>query len=123
MYTWRWSIDIPECPLLCVENLPLLFVSLLVHLGLCLRLHEDVLPLPAEHLLEAGQVLGLVVGQLQSGLVLHRSLAEVDRVVRVLRGPALRRPVVRGLKIDSRKRERELMLEIIRSNDMKFRPL
>ena len=91
-------VHVPKGALLCVQDLPLLLVSLPVHLGLRLGLHEDVLPLPAEHLLQARQVLGLVVGQLQPRLVLHGSLAQVHRVVGVLGSPVLRRPVVRSLE-------------------------
>ena len=51
----RRPVHVPERALLGVQDLPLLLVPLLVHLGLGLRLHEDVLPLPAEHFLEPVQ--------------------------------------------------------------------
>ena len=60
----RGPVHVPEGSLLTVQDLPLLLVSLLGHLGLGLGLHEDELPLPREHLLEPGEVLGLVVSEL-----------------------------------------------------------
>lgn len=97
-------MNIPEGTLLTVEDFALELIAFLVDTRLGFGLHEDELPLPGEHLLKAGQVLRLVVGQLQSRLVLHRSLAQVDGVVRVLRLPAVARPEVRRLyNISSRK--------------------
>ena len=62
-------VHVPECPLLAVQDLPLLLVSLLGHLGLGLRLHEDELPLPGEHLLQSSQIFRFVVSQLESRLI------------------------------------------------------
>lgn len=72
-------MDVPVGPLLAVEDLPLELVALLLDLVLRLGLHYYELPLAREELLQTGQVLGLVVGQLQACLVLHRSLAQVHR--------------------------------------------
>ena len=87
-------VNIPEGTLLTVQHLAFQLIALLVHTRLGFRLHEDKLPLPGEHLLQTGQVLRLVVGQLQTRLVLHRPLAQVHGVVRVLRLPAVARPKV-----------------------------
>lgn len=75
--TNHWTVDIPEGPLLAVEDLALELVALLVDLVLRLGLHEDELPFAREELLQPAQVVRLVVGELQTRLVLHRSLAEV----------------------------------------------
>ena len=94
----RWPVHVPEGPLLTVQNLPLHLVPLLVHLDLRLRLHIDELPLLAQQLLQLGQILGLVVRQLQARLILHGALAQVDGVFGVLRLGVIRRPVVRRLE-------------------------
>ena len=91
-------VHVPERSLLTVQDLPLLLVPLLGHLGLGLRLHEDELPLPGEHLLKSSQVFSLVISQLEPRLVLHGSLTEIHGVVSVLRGPAVGGPEVGSLE-------------------------
>ena len=91
-------MDVPKGAFLAVEHFALQFVPLLVHPRLGFRLHEDEFPFAGKHLLETGEVLGFVVGQLEPRLVLHRPLAEVDGVVRVLRLPAIGRPKVGRLE-------------------------
>ena len=72
MVTYNGSVNVPEGPLLAVEDLSLELVALLIDAGLRLGLHKDELPLSREHLLQPRQILRLVVGQLQTRLVLHR---------------------------------------------------
>ena len=64
-----WPVHVPECSLLTVQDLSLLLVSLLGHLGLGLGLHEDELPLPGEHFLQPSKVFRFVISQLESRLV------------------------------------------------------
>ena len=64
-----WPVHVPECSLLAVQDLPLLLVSLLGHLGLRLSLHEDELPLPGEHFLKSSKVFRFVICQLEPRLI------------------------------------------------------
>lgn len=70
-------MHVPVGSLLAVENFSLELVALLLDLVLRLGLHYYELPLAREELLQTSQIFGLVVGQLQTCLVLHRSLAQV----------------------------------------------
>lgn len=97
MYNYDRSVDIPKGTLLAVEHFAFEFVAFLVDSRLRLGLHEYEFPLSGEHLLQSGQIFGLVVGQFQSRLVLHRPFAQVDGVVGVLRLPAVARPEIRRL--------------------------
>lgn len=71
------TMDVPEGPLLAVQNFTFQLVTLLVHLALCLCLHEDELPFAREHFLEPSKVLCFIVCKFQPCLVLHSSLAQV----------------------------------------------
>ena len=62
-------VHVPECSLLTVQDLSLLLVSLLGHLGLGLGLHEDELPLPGEHFLQSSKIFRFVICQLESRLI------------------------------------------------------
>ena len=91
------AMNIPEGTLLTVEDFTLELIAFLVDTRLGFGLHENEFPFPREHLLKTGKVLCFVVGQLKSRLVLHRPLAQVDGVVRVLWLPAVTRPEIRRL--------------------------
>ena len=75
-----WPVHVPEGSLLAVQDLPLLLVSLLGHLGLGLGLHEDELPLPGEHFLQPSKIFRFVISQLES---------------RLINGPGIMKPAVR----------------------------
>ena len=64
----RGPVHVPECSLLAVQDLPLLLVALLRHLGLGLGLHEDELPFTGKHFLKPGQIFCFVISELESGL-------------------------------------------------------
>ena len=72
MVTYDGSVDVPEGSLLAVKDLSFELVAFLIDARLRLGLHKNELPLPGEHFLQPRQILGLVVGQLQSRFVLHR---------------------------------------------------
>lgn len=61
---------------------------------LTLCLHVNKLPLSTEQLLQLGKILSLVVGELEPRLILHRSLAQVDSVIRILGFITITRPEV-----------------------------
>ena len=44
-------------------------------LGLSFSLHEDEFPLSAEHFLQSSEIFRFIVGEFESGLVLHGPLA------------------------------------------------
>ena len=97
LVVYHRAMNIPEGTLLTVEDFTLELIAFLVDTRLGFGLHEDEFPLSGEHLLKTGKVLCFVVCQLESRLVLHRPLAQVNGVVRVLRLPTVTRPEIRSL--------------------------
>ncbi len=76
--THSWTMNVPECALLGIEDFPLHLVTPFVDLRLGLGLHENEFPFPAEHPLQPGKIFRLVVRQPHLRLILHSPFAQIN---------------------------------------------